>query len=149
MSRHTVEGTFFTFSLDIFRLIILLRYISVHLYFLFTLQAVVLCSKKRFQFTEQGDAVEFMSWFLNALDMALKPKKLSQQKSDLKLGTNTIVSRSLRGCMRVYSRKILPVNLTAEEKLALVDSPEYMASFLSLTLFSKLRRCRLGSNKRS
>ncbi|KAA0183645.1 U4/U6.U5 tri-snRNP-associated protein 2, partial [Fasciolopsis buskii] len=99
------------------------------------LQAVVLCSKKRFQFTEQGDAVEFMSWFLNALDMALKPKKLSQQKSDLKLGTNTIVSRSLRGCMRVYSRKILPVNLTAEEKLALADSPEYMLTTADIKFF--------------
>ncbi|TPP60066.1 Ubiquitin specific protease 39 and snrnp assembly factor [Fasciola gigantica] len=98
-------------------------------------QAVVLCSKKRFQFTEQGDAVEFMSWFLNALDMALKPKKRSQQGKEAKSGTITILSRSLRGCMRVYSRKILPVNLTAEEKIALADSAEYMLTTADIKFF--------------
>ncbi len=35
------------------------------------LQAVVLCSRKQFQITEQGDAVAFLSWLLNALHLAL------------------------------------------------------------------------------
>ncbi|NXS03707.1 SNUT2 protein, partial [Oxylabes madagascariensis] len=45
------------------------------------LQAVVLCSKKNFQITKQGDGVEFLSWFLNALHAALggtKRKKKSE-----------------------------------------------------------------------
>ena len=35
------------------------------------LQAVVLSSKKQFQITHQGDAVEFLKWLLNALHLAL------------------------------------------------------------------------------
>ena len=35
------------------------------------LQAVVLCSKKQFQITQQGDAVAFLSWLLNALHLSL------------------------------------------------------------------------------
>uniref|UniRef100_A0A669Q854 ubiquitinyl hydrolase 1 n=1 Tax=Phasianus colchicus TaxID=9054 RepID=A0A669Q854_PHACC len=45
------------------------------------LQAVVLCSKKNFQITKQGDGVDFLSWFLNALHSALggtKKKKKSE-----------------------------------------------------------------------
>ncbi|XP_015738345.1 U4/U6.U5 tri-snRNP-associated protein 2, partial [Coturnix japonica] len=45
------------------------------------LQAVVLCSKKNFQITKQGDGVDFLSWFLNALHSALggtKRKKKSE-----------------------------------------------------------------------
>merc|ERR1712190_119639 len=34
------------------------------------LQAVVLSSKKQFQITHQGDAVEFLKWLLNALHLA-------------------------------------------------------------------------------
>ncbi|OBS81229.1 hypothetical protein A6R68_20564 [Neotoma lepida] len=39
------------------------------------LQAVVLCSKKTFQITKQGDGVDFLSWFLNALHSALAEEK--------------------------------------------------------------------------
>ena len=35
------------------------------------LQAVVLSSKKQFQITQQGDAVAFLSWLLNALHLSL------------------------------------------------------------------------------
>ncbi|NXN09551.1 SNUT2 protein, partial [Indicator maculatus] len=47
------------------------------------LQAVVLCSKKNFQITKQGDGVDFLSWFLNALHSALggtKKKKKSKER---------------------------------------------------------------------
>uniref|UniRef100_A0A1I8I6X1 USP domain-containing protein n=1 Tax=Macrostomum lignano TaxID=282301 RepID=A0A1I8I6X1_9PLAT len=40
-----------------------------------SLLAVVLCSKKRFQFTVQSDAVDFMSWLLNTLHMGLNGTK--------------------------------------------------------------------------
>ncbi|CAH8497151.1 unnamed protein product [Dicrocoelium dendriticum] len=91
------------------------------------LQAVVLCSRKRFQFTEQGDAVEFLSWLLNALDLALHPKR-NNTLLDKSIHQTTVISQAVRGRMRVYSRKIIPVNLTDEEKLSLLDNPEYMTS---------------------
>ncbi|ELV12403.1 U4/U6.U5 tri-snRNP-associated protein 2 [Tupaia chinensis] len=50
------------------------------------LQAVVLCSKKTFQITKQGDGVDFLSWFLNALHSALggtKKKKKTEEKEQL------------------------------------------------------------------
>ncbi|CAL8104347.1 unnamed protein product [Calicophoron daubneyi] len=100
------------------------------------LQAVVLCSKKRFQFTEQGDAVEFLSWLLNALDMALRPKYSQHGSGHSKQSARaTIVSRVLRGRMCVFSRKIMPVNLSAEEKASLVDNPEYMVSVTETKFF--------------
>lgn len=39
------------------------------------LQSVVLCSKKQFQITEQGDPIVFLSWFLNSLHKALNGNK--------------------------------------------------------------------------
>ncbi|KAL1482932.1 hypothetical protein MTO96_013345 [Rhipicephalus appendiculatus] len=60
------------------------------------LQAVVLCSKKRFQITQQGDPIDFLSWFLNSLHMALN----GTQKF-----SSSIVYRTFRGGMNVYSRK--------------------------------------------
>ena len=35
------------------------------------LQAVVLCSKKRFQITTQGDPIDVLSWLLNSLHLIL------------------------------------------------------------------------------
>ncbi|XP_037068844.1 U4/U6.U5 tri-snRNP-associated protein 2-like [Pollicipes pollicipes] len=80
------------------------------------LQAVVLCSKKRFQFTDQGDPVTFLSWFLNALHMALGGTK--------KRGSS-IVYKTFQGRMRMYSRKMPPTELTPEQKRELLSSPEY------------------------
>ncbi|KAK4474427.1 hypothetical protein MN116_001583 [Schistosoma mekongi] len=99
------------------------------------LQAVVLCSKKRFQITEQGDAVEFLSWLVNAIDKALKVKRISYPKSAVNKTFNSIVSSTLRGKMRIYSRKIMPVNMTDEEKASLADSPEYMTSISDTNFF--------------
>ncbi|KAK3089752.1 hypothetical protein FSP39_006198 [Pinctada imbricata] len=81
------------------------------------LQAVVLCSKKKFQITEQGDALEFMSWILNALHLALNgSRKLS----------SSIINKTFRGKMRVYTRKVLPIDLKDEEKAKLLETGEYM-----------------------
>ncbi|XP_067939184.1 ubiquitin carboxyl-terminal hydrolase 39-like [Watersipora subatra] len=80
------------------------------------LQAVVLCSKKRFQITKQGDPVDFMSWFLNALHTALNgTRKLN----------SSIINKTFRGKMKVYSRKI-PTSETSEaEKAVMFNSGAY------------------------
>lgn len=80
------------------------------------LQAVVLCSRKRFQITKQSDCVEFLSWFLNSLHQCLGGGK--------KVG-KTIVSSTFRGKMRVYSRKVLPLDLKEEQKKEVMEREEY------------------------
>nr|CDS26550.1 u4:u6.u5 tri snrnp associated protein 2 [Hymenolepis microstoma] len=98
------------------------------------LQAVVLCSKKRFQFTEQGDALEFLSWLLNALDQTLKPSKAVEGR----VVKPTIIGSTLRGRMVIHSQKVMPVNLTQVQKEQYENNPEYMphvmeSRFLYLT----------------
>lgn len=91
----------------------------------------MLCSKKRFQIVEQGDALEFLSWLLNALEQASRPRLPQAGKSAGSKATRrerSIIARVLRGSMRVYSRKIMPANLSEEEKSTLADNPEYMVS---------------------
>ncbi|XP_048763134.2 U4/U6.U5 tri-snRNP-associated protein 2-like [Ostrea edulis] len=80
------------------------------------LQAVVLCSKKKFQITEQGDALDFMSWFLNALHLAMNgTRKLN----------STIINKTFRGKMKVYTRKVLPIDLKDEDKEKLLLTDEF------------------------
>ncbi|XP_065347012.1 ubiquitin carboxyl-terminal hydrolase 39 [Cloeon dipterum] len=93
------------------------------------LQAVVLWSRKKYQITEQGDPVEFLSWLLNALHMALNGTKKS---------TSSIIYRSFHGSMRIYSRKIPPVELDDRQKAELLRTFEYQETvsespFLYLT----------------
>uniref|UniRef100_A0A669QFH2 ubiquitinyl hydrolase 1 n=1 Tax=Phasianus colchicus TaxID=9054 RepID=A0A669QFH2_PHACC len=61
------------------------------------LQAVVLCSKKNFQITKQGDGVDFLSWFLNALHSALGGTKKKKK---------TIVTDVFQGSMRIFTKKL-------------------------------------------
>ncbi|XP_015191822.1 PREDICTED: U4/U6.U5 tri-snRNP-associated protein 2 [Polistes dominula] len=93
------------------------------------LQAVVLWSKKRFQFTEQGDPVDFLSWFLNALHLALNGTK----KRD-----SSIVYKTFLGHMRIYTRKIPPLELEESQRSELLHTVEYgetvtQSPFLYLT----------------
>ncbi|XP_069773795.1 ubiquitin carboxyl-terminal hydrolase 39 isoform X2 [Narcine bancroftii] len=93
------------------------------------LQAVVLCSKKRFQITKQGDAVDFLSWFLNALHMALGGNKKKK----------TIINSVFQGSMRIFTKKLPPPDLTPEEKEQLLEMQEFKetmteSTFLYLTL---------------
>lgn len=93
------------------------------------LQAVVLWSHKRFQFTAQGDPIDFLSWFLNALHRALNGTK----KAD-----SSIINRTFLGHMRIHTRKIPPVDLEEKEKHRLLQLSEYAVSvtespFLYLT----------------
>lgn len=62
------------------------------------LQAVVLCSKKTFQITKQGDGVDFLSWFLNALHSALGGTKKKKK---------TIVNDVFQGSMRIFTKSFL------------------------------------------
>ncbi|XP_059473483.1 U4/U6.U5 tri-snRNP-associated protein 2 [Neocloeon triangulifer] len=93
------------------------------------LQAVVLWSRKKFQITEQGDPVEFLSWLINALHLALNGTKKS---------TSSIIYRSFHGTMKIYSRKIPPVELDDRQKAELLKTYEYQETvsespFLYLT----------------
>ena len=94
------------------------------------LQSVVLCSKKRFQITEQEDPINFLSWILNSLHAGLNGSKKAN---------SSIIHRSIRGSMRIFSRKVIPVSKSIDEKLQLMLTPEYRESaeesqFLYLTL---------------
>ena len=81
------------------------------------LQAIVLCSKKVFQITKQGDAIDVLSWLLNSLHIALNGTK------NLK---SSVISRTLRGKMKVSSRKLIPAEVTNPEELTkLYNDPEY------------------------
>uniref|UniRef100_A0A8D3D8V0 ubiquitinyl hydrolase 1 n=1 Tax=Scophthalmus maximus TaxID=52904 RepID=A0A8D3D8V0_SCOMX len=93
------------------------------------LQAVVLCSKKNFQITKQGDAVDFMTWFLNALHGALGGTKKKP----------SIITKAFQGSMRIFSKKLPHPDLPPEEKEALLVTEEYQeqmseSTFLFLTL---------------
>lgn len=94
------------------------------------LQAVVLGSFKKFQITEQGDPIEFLSWFLNSLHLALTNNKKKAP---------SIISKTFRGKMKVYTRKIIPLDRTLDERLQLMLQDEYKEKcddlpFLYLTL---------------
>ncbi len=80
------------------------------------LQAVVLCSKKKFQITEQGDAVQFLSWLLNTLHLAL---------GGTKKATSSIIYKSFSGSMKIHSKKLLPADVDPAKKDELLASGEY------------------------
>lgn len=93
------------------------------------LQAVVLWSRKKFQFTQQGDPVDFLSWFLNALHRALNGTKKKN---------SSIIYKSFLGSMSIYTRKIPPTELDDKQKRTLLATAEYQeevteSPFLYLT----------------
>lgn len=93
------------------------------------LQAVVLWSAKQFQITEQGDPIDFLSWFLHALHRALKGTKQPD---------SSIIYKSFLGEMKIYTRKIPSTDLEMTEKLKLLATDEYKetaedSNFLYLT----------------
>jgi len=80
------------------------------------LQAVVLCSKKKFQITEQGDSGQFLPWFLNSLHLALGGTK---KKS------SSIVYKNFLGSMKIHTRKILPTDVDGFRQAQMEESGEY------------------------
>lgn len=94
------------------------------------LQAVVLCSNKRFAITQQGDPIQFLCWLLNSLHGGL---------SGSPVDTKSVIYEAFRGEMRASSRKVLPLDKTYDEKLQLMLQDEYKEKsetlpFLYLTL---------------
>lgn len=89
------------------------------------LQAIVLSSKKKFEFTKQSDPIVFLGWFLNSL---MGPKREK----------NSIIKQTLQGKIRISSRLLLPdITSTLGEEPVLIPSTEEnhdITSFLYLTL---------------
>ncbi|XP_055319330.1 U4/U6.U5 tri-snRNP-associated protein 2 [Sitodiplosis mosellana] len=93
------------------------------------LQAVVLWSNKQFQITQQGDPIDFLSWFLHTTHRALRGNK----KPD-----SFIINKAFLGQMNVYTRKIPSTDLDDTQKSLLLATEEYQekveaTSFLYLT----------------
>ncbi|ULU08004.1 hypothetical protein L3Y34_019221 [Caenorhabditis briggsae] len=93
------------------------------------LQAVVVCSNKKFQFIKQNDAYDFMLFLLTTLHAALNGSEKRE----------SIISKTFRGRMREYSRKVIPAEDTEEEKYRKMHLPDYQEKvsekpFLFLTL---------------
>ncbi|KAG8199319.1 hypothetical protein JTE90_011785 [Oedothorax gibbosus] len=94
------------------------------------LQAVVLCSKKAFQITQQGDPIAFLSWFLNSLHSALNGTKKRN---------SSVIYSTFQGSLRIHTRTLLPIDATEEEKQQLMEDEDYEdkvedTRFLYLTL---------------
>lgn len=93
------------------------------------LQAVVLWSSKKFQITEQGDPIEFLSWFLHILHKQLRGNKQPD---------SSVVYRTFLGEMKIYTRKLPPTELDDVQKQLLLATDEYQekvetSTFLYLT----------------
>ncbi|KAL9707035.1 hypothetical protein quinque_010553 [Culex quinquefasciatus] len=80
------------------------------------LQAVVLWSSKKFQITEQGDPIEFLSWFLHSLHKQLRGNKQPN---------SSVVNRTFLGEMKIYTRKLPPTELDDVQKQLLLATDEY------------------------
>jgi len=80
------------------------------------LQAVVLCSKKKFQITHQGDSVQFLSWLLNALHLALGGTKKVK---------SSVIYKTFSGSMSIESKKILPTDVDEARKKELLATGDY------------------------
>lgn len=80
------------------------------------LQAVVLWSSKKFQIIEQGDPIDFLTWFLNELHRNLRGNKNPN---------SSIINKSFLGEMNVYTKKIPPVEIDEAQKEALLATDEY------------------------
>ncbi len=86
------------------------------LYLVYLFKAVVLCSKKQFEITEQGDAGAFLHWFLNSLHLALGGSK--KKKS-------SVIYKNFLGSMRIHTRKIIPTYIDGFKRLEAERSGEY------------------------
>lgn len=91
------------------------------------LQEIALKSSKRFTLTEQSDPVEFLSWFLNNLHLALGGSKT-------KPGTS-IIQKVFQGILKMESQKIT-ARADANDRLRFEDSEitTNITRFLILTL---------------
>lgn len=63
-----------------------------------------------------GDPIDFLSWFLNALHIALNGSKK---------GDSSIIYKTFLGQMRIYTRKIPPLELEESQRSELLNTVEY------------------------
>lgn len=80
------------------------------------LQAVNLWSNKKFQIIEQSDPIDFLTWFLHELHRQLRGNKNPN---------SSIINKTFLGEMKIYSRKIPPVECDDAQKEALLSTEEY------------------------
>jgi len=80
------------------------------------LQAVVLWSNKKFQIIEQSDPIDFLTWFLHEQHRQLRGNKNPN---------SSIINRTFLGEMKIYSRKIPPVECDDAQKEVLLATEEY------------------------
>ncbi|KEF62784.1 ubiquitin thiolesterase [Exophiala aquamarina CBS 119918] len=93
------------------------------------LQEIALRSSKRFTLTHQSDPVEFLSWFLNNLHLALGGSKTKPLSS--------IIQRTFQGKLRVESQAITAKSDTTGDRLRFEDSSNIttnVSPYLILTL---------------
>lgn len=107
------------------------------------LQSIVLWSNKRYQIIEQSDPIDFLTWLLHELHRQLRGNK----KPD-----SSIINKTFLGEMKVYSRKIPPVEISDEgQKEMLLASEEYQviliiqlkSSYFKLFIYQKRKRLKL------
>jgi len=91
------------------------------------LQAVVKCSKKRFQITQQSDPIEFLSWILNSLHLTLNGTKNAN---------SSIIYKTFQGQMKIYTKKIASIDgdedKTSEEYKEQIEEKPFL--YLSVDL---------------
>ena len=63
-----------------------------------------------------GDPIDFLSWFLNALHLALNGTKKKN---------SSIIYKTFLGHMRIYTRKIPPLELEESQRSELLNTVEY------------------------
>lgn len=85
------------------------------------LQAVVKCSKKKFQITQQNDPIEYLSWLLNSLHLTLNGTKNPN---------SSIIYKTFQGQMKIYTKKILPVEISEADKIALLQNSDEFAEHM-------------------
>lgn len=69
-----------------------------------------------------GDPVEFLSWFLNALHLALNGTKNR---------TSSIIYKTFLGAMKIHSQRIPPIDATDTEKDELLLTEEYVETSMN------------------
>ncbi|KAF7510680.1 hypothetical protein GJ744_006046 [Endocarpon pusillum] len=93
------------------------------------LQEIALRSSKRFTLTQQSDPVEFLSWFLNNLHLALGGSKTKPFSS--------IIQRTFQGKLRMESQAITAKSDTTGDRLRFEESSTINSTttpYLILTL---------------
>lgn len=67
----------------------------------------------------QSNSIELIQWLLTALHQGLNGTKATN---------SSIIYKTFRGKMRVYTRKVLPVDMEESEKFRLLGTEEYMGA---------------------